>query len=481
MGMFYKDPQKQDLDTWTRQDEVSMWRNVVVIGVGFMFLFTAFQNMASLQSSLNPSDGIGVYTLAIIYATIILSCMFLPTLIIKKLKAKCSMVVCQLCYTLYIVAQFYPKWGTLIPASIFLGFAAAPMWSAKCTYLSQMGTYASKQKGISSEAVINKFFGIFFMLFQSWGIWGNIVSSTVLKPDADEYMAPTEAQLEKCGAGFVAGYKHFDGDETKEVEKSKVYLLSSIYLVFAIIGPLIILLLLDPLRRYGENNRNNQTAKEGFELLLATLTHFIKNKYQILIFPLTIWSGLEQGWFGATFTAGYITCPVGIHNIGYILICYAVTDAVFSFTFGWILKKIGRVPVFTLATLLNMATMAVCLHWTPHQGEVKYLYAFAVLWGMGDAVWQTQINAFYGVLFAGDEEPAFANYRLWESMGFLMAYLIGNNTVTSTFLYILIGWLVVSYLGYFTIELLEYKRTGSFSLHPCTGDTVKVSDDLEKK
>ena len=41
--------------------------------------------MAALQSSLNPSKGIGVYTLAIIYATIILSCFFLPTIFIKTL------------------------------------------------------------------------------------------------------------------------------------------------------------------------------------------------------------------------------------------------------------------------------------------------------------------------------------------------------------------------------------------------------------
>ena len=37
-------------------------------------------------------------------------------------------------YTGYVAAQFYPTWGTLIPASAILGLAAAPMWSAKCKY-----------------------------------------------------------------------------------------------------------------------------------------------------------------------------------------------------------------------------------------------------------------------------------------------------------------------------------------------------------
>ena len=51
------------------------------------------------------------------------------------------------------------------------------------------------------------------------------------------------------------------------------------------------------------------------------------------------------------------------------------------------------------------------------------MYVLAALWGIGDAIWQTQINALYGVLFASDEEAAFSNYRLWESMGFLLAFI----------------------------------------------------------
>jgi hypothetical protein len=37
-------------------------------------------------------------------------------------------------------------------------------------------------------------------------------------------------------------------------------------------------------------------------LVVATLRHMKKHRQQLLI-PLTIWSGLEQGFFGADFTA----------------------------------------------------------------------------------------------------------------------------------------------------------------------------------
>ena len=44
----------------------------------------------------------------------------------------------MLCYSTYIGAQFYPEFYTLIPGAIILGMGAAPMWSAKCTYLTQV-------------------------------------------------------------------------------------------------------------------------------------------------------------------------------------------------------------------------------------------------------------------------------------------------------------------------------------------------------
>ena len=64
--------------------------------------------------------------------------MFVPTFLIKKLTVKWAMVLSMFCYTAYIGAQFYPHFGTLIPGAIILGAGAAPMWSAKCTYLSQV-------------------------------------------------------------------------------------------------------------------------------------------------------------------------------------------------------------------------------------------------------------------------------------------------------------------------------------------------------
>ena len=53
--------------------------------------------------------------------------------------------------------------------------------------------------------------------------------------------------------------------------------------------------------RFGEND-SEDSAKTGLQLIYATGRQ-MKNKKQLLLIPITIWSGLEQGFFGADFTA----------------------------------------------------------------------------------------------------------------------------------------------------------------------------------
>ena len=45
-------------------------------------------------------------------------------------------------------------------------------------------------------------------------------------------------------------------------------------------------------------------------------------------------------------------------------------------------------------------------------------------------------------------------------------------------MWILVAWLAVSFVGYLVIELLEYRRTGHFSIYLCNGGkTVTVEQD----
>lgn len=67
--------------------------------------------------------------------------------------------------------------------------------------------------------------------------------------------------------------------------------------------------------------------------------------------------------------------------------------------------------------------------------------------------------ALYGSLFTESTEAAFANYRLWESVGFVMTYAYNGYLRTNIKLYICIGFLVSGMLGYSVVEITERRKT----------------------
>lgn len=97
------------------------------------------------------------------------------------------------------------------------------------------------------------------------------------------------------------------------------------------------------------------------------------------------------------------------------------------------------------------------------------------LWGVADAVWQTQLNgtfiynpkdsmahsltqdftatALYGVLFFNCQEEAFSNYRLWESLGFVIAFAYQGFVCVYVKLYVLLSVLVVGMGLYGVVEV----------------------------
>lgn len=100
---------------------------------------------------------------------------------------------------------------------------------------------------------------------------------------------------------------------------------------------------------YGEKRRGSISAVEvsGVQLLTATFKQLKKVNQQLLI-PITVFIGMEQAFIGAEFTQAYVSCALGIHQIGYVMICFGVVNAICSIIFGSIMKYIGRVTIIIL-------------------------------------------------------------------------------------------------------------------------------------
>lgn len=161
----------------SRNEKWRILKNVAAVSAAFMVQFTAFQGTANLQSSINAADGLGTVSLSSIYAALVVSCIFVPTFLIKRLTVKWTLCLSMLCYAPYIGAQFFPAFYTLVPAGVIVGLGAAPMWTSKATYLTQAGSVYAKLTDQAVDGIIVRFFGFFFLAWQTAELWGNLISS----------------------------------------------------------------------------------------------------------------------------------------------------------------------------------------------------------------------------------------------------------------------------------------------------------------
>lgn len=117
MGAPYDLDKNKDGDTASYREKVKLsagekWRilkNITVVSFAFMIQFTAFQGTANLQSSINAKDGLGTVSLSAVYAAIVVSCIFLPTLVIRRLTVKWTLCFSMLCYAPYIGKLLFNK------------------------------------------------------------------------------------------------------------------------------------------------------------------------------------------------------------------------------------------------------------------------------------------------------------------------------------------------------------------------------------
>lgn len=234
----------------------------------------------------------------------------------------------------FILAQFYPHFYTLIPAGLAVGLGGGPLWCAKCTYLTVVAEALCvlNGDGKKTDAVVVRFFGLFFIFYQMAQVWGNLISSSseyiptwnsksssltqhhfeiisVLLPggeDVAQLNTTSDAVVQRvasfCGAAFCPSSK-IDGNATlpPPPDHQKIQMLSGIFLALMISACLLVALFVDPLKRY-EMGRKSGSNISGIKLLAVTFKQFLKPK-QMLLLPITMFIGAEQAFIAADFTS----------------------------------------------------------------------------------------------------------------------------------------------------------------------------------
>ncbi|PSN52296.1 UNC93-like protein [Blattella germanica] len=419
-------------------DPKERWRimkNIVVISLAFMVHFTAFQGAGNLQSSVNAAEGLGTASLATIYFALILSNVFLPVVMIRYLGCKWAIALSFIAYMPYIGAQFHATYYTMIPAGLLVGFGGGPLWCGKCTYLSVVSEIYSDLTKVPADTLVVRFFGIFFMIFQFAQVWGNLISSLVFSSSETTTLLNNVSSI--CGMNFCPGNENNPNSNSERPPDEQIYLVAGIYLACMVSACLIVAFGVDSLKRYNEGKREGSgTGLTGFKLLAITLK-LLKERKQLLILPITMYLGVEQAFIGADYTAAYVSCAWGIANIGYVMICYGITNSISAISMGTIVKLTGRVPVVCGAFVLHLGILIGLLLWAPTPEDKILFFVVTGLWGICDGVWLVQIN------------------------GYIIAYAYSSYICATVKIYILLGVLIVGMAGYLLVEWEEKKKSES--------------------
>ncbi|GMT13702.1 hypothetical protein PFISCL1PPCAC_4999, partial [Pristionchus fissidentatus] len=428
--------------------------NLWIISLAFLFLFTAFHGLQNLQTSVNGT--LGADSLAVLYTSLAFSSLFVPSFMINRIGCKLTLIASFFVFLLYHIANFLPRYYSLIPISILAGMGGACLWGAKCAYITECGLRYAQLNIESQSTVIVRFFGYFFMVLHLGQVIGNLLSSLLLTAVQKDSILEDRHEA-TCGNRFPWNETLLSAQASAHLAlpSSRIYFaVCAAYLACAIVAVLIVVLFLNALHK-DVVNRNNTPVFDA-EILKLMLDN-LKNIKMYLLVPLTIFNGLEQAFVVGLYTKAFVGCGLGISQIGFVMTAFGVSDAVCSLVFGPLIKLFGRMPLFVFGCVINMLMICTVLVWSLNPTDTMVFYVIAGVWGMADGVWNTQVNGIWVALVGRQSlEFAFASYRFWESLGLALGFLLYRLVTVETFLLISFALLLVGIAGYFAIELYDH-------------------------
>ncbi|KAJ8315310.1 hypothetical protein KUTeg_007460 [Tegillarca granosa] len=437
-----------NLQCFGRNDERDLvgrevW-NTVTLSLSFALAFTSYTSLQVLQSSLNQRAGLGVTSLACLYAFVIISCICAPT-VIKIIGGKLSLVTGWIVHIVYIASNFYPTFVTLIPSSILLGLISGCLWTSQGLFLAVNGASLAKRKNQDSHAVFSKLNGLFFTIHGSSHVTGNIISSLILKRGSYDGFKNT---TKSCGS--LDCPLSVNATEITEPESQVVYTLLGIYLVFDIVALLVTVIFISPLpmSKWSKDSSLKSSISSCFTAL---------GDYRVLLLlPIFGFMTIEQGILWADFTKSFISCRFGIQNVGYIMATYGASNVISNIVLSRIASLISRQFLFALGFTINMSILLMLYFWTPDREF--YLFIIALMWGIPEGVWRPQANALISLLFPDKKEPMFANMHCWIAITTTASFITSNYLCSSTKLSIAMVLCSVAVASYTILEIIVKKK-----------------------
>ncbi|CAF1235505.1 unnamed protein product, partial [Adineta steineri] len=349
-------------------------RNLSMICLTFLCAYTSFNAVANLQSSINIDKNVGLYSLAILSGGSILSSILFTTPLIYILGYKWTIVAGQIGILIYIAANMYPKAILLYPVAAISGIFCSAMWTTQSAYITVLGVDENRHD--NSDIQVNKYFGIFYSVFETAQIWGNLITYFILRNVHRE----SRSNFSQCGANFVSNTSEIKNDEST-ISPMTTYILYSVFVGIICISIVFVIIFLDQKRKLkGDNSKG--VIHQSIDYSLLTLKQFKKLDHWLLI-PIVFWINSWEAFIFGIYTKGFITCTIGIQYIGLVMASYGITASIVCVIVGYVAKiKYSRPVCLLSATSVSIMILMIMLLWKPVPSQTYMLYVLACIAGI---------------------------------------------------------------------------------------------------
>ncbi|XP_077069496.1 UNC93-like protein MFSD11 isoform X2 [Siphateles boraxobius] len=408
--------------------------NVVVLGIGFLFIFTAFTTCGNIEQtvvkSLNSTNftGSGYHSLGIIYGVFSFCNMLAPT-IVAIIGPQFTMFFSGILYSGYIAVFIIPSTWSFYFTSVLIGIGAAMLWTAQGHFLVEN----------SDASTINRNTGLFWALLQCSMLFGNL-------------------------------YVYFDWKGKTEISDKDRKIMFTALLVISAIGTLSFLAL-----RKVFQLEEALTEEEGQSLLSTRLIYTqratsavteAKTEFRL---ELSFYSGVYGTCIGATTHFG--DAAKGLIGISGIVV--GIGEIIGGGLFGLILKNnrfrrtsvvfLGMVVHFVAFYLifLNIPNDAPVVFQTSSQHNpyltpsVSIALLCSFLLGLGDSCFNTQLYSILGRAYAEQSAPAFAIFKFIQSIFAAVAFFYSGYILLTWQLLVMVIMGFIGTLCFFMVERMQ--------------------------
>ncbi|PWA99120.1 major facilitator superfamily protein [Artemisia annua] len=410
-------------------------RDIHILSWAFLLIFLAYGAAQNLQSTINTDGDLGTISLGILYTSFTVSSLFASS-VVRKLGSKNALLLGTTGYWLYIAANLVPAWYTLVPASLYLGFGAAILWVGEGTYLTSTARSQANDHKLHEGTVIGHFNGEFWGIFATHQLVGNLLTLFLLK----------------------------DGEEGST---SGTTLLFTVFLGSMTLGTVLMAFLK---KRDGEEEGERDSSPGFYNLLVSLWEQVVTplcDTRLLLIVPLIAFSGLQQAFVWAEFTKYYVQPSLGESGVGGAMAVYGVFDAICSLAAGQFTSGLSSITMIVSGgAFLQGGILIWLLNYSEPTGVLGVVYPLliAAVWGIGDGVLMTQLNALLAMLFKHNMEGTFAQLKLWQSASIAVVFFLSPYISLQAMLLLMLAALVLS-LATFLYLVLKVEKVFSSTLN----------------